>query len=207
MNKRLFTISLFFLVVSLLFSTPISFSGGESSLNLKDGQKSVILKDGARVQTGSITITSDEMSLTGDDWRYVECTGSVVIKDSDKDIEIRSSRLWYDRIDETIIISSWFEIDDNREDLYSQAGSLHYDMKSEVLQLSMSVTLMRISDGEVMKCSSESLTYNRKDDFVSLAGRSSVNWKGDSYNADVISVDLKNDKITLSGEINGTING
>ncbi len=207
MNKRLFTISLFFLVVSLLFSTPISFSGGESSLNLKDGQKSVILKDGARVQTGSITITSDEMSLTGDDWRYVECTGSVVIKDSDKDIEIRSSRLWYDRIDETIIISSWFEIDDNREDLYAQAGSLHYDMKSEVLQLSMSVTLMRISDGEVMKCSSESLTYNRKDDFVSLAGRSSVNWKGDSYNADVISVDLKNDKITLSGEINGTING
>lgn len=207
MNKRLFTISLFFLVVSLLFSTPISFSGGESSLNLKDGQKSVILKDGARVQTGSITITSDEMSLTGDDWRYVECTGSVVIKDSDKDIEIRSSRLWYDRIDETIIISSWFEIDDNREDLYAQAGSLHYDMKSEVLQLSMSVTLMRISDGEMMKCSSESLTYNRKDDFVSLAGRSSVNWKGDSYNADVISVDLKNDKITLSGEINGTING
>lgn len=207
MNKR-FCILFFILFVSFsLFSNTISFEGGESTLSLKEGQKSVTLDKGARVETGSITITSDRMTLSGDDWRYVECTGNVVIKDSDKGIEIRSSSIWYDRIEETIIISSWFEIDDTAEELYATAGSLHYDMKDEKLELSMQVSLMRISDGEVMTCTSESLSYDRENEFVSLRGKSNVVWKGDEYSADIISVDLKNDEISLSGRIKGTING
>ena len=80
-------------------------------------------------------------------------------------------------------------------------------MKDEKLELSMSVTLMRISDGSVMTCSSESLTYDRTNEFVSLRGKSKVVWKGDNYEADIISVNLRDDEITLSGRIRGTING
>lgn len=208
MNKRFCILFFIILFVSFsLFSNTISFEGGESTLSLKEGQKSVTLDKGARVETGSVTITSDKMTLSGDDWRYVECTGNVVIKDSDKGIEIRSSSIWYDRIEETIIISSWFEIDDTSEELYATAGSLHYDMKDEKLELSMQVSLMRISDGEVMTCTSESLSYDRENEFVSLRGKSNVVWKGDEYSADIISVDLKNDEISLSGRIKGTING
>ena len=200
------------LIVLLLFTLSvsaesISFAGGESSLTLREGQKSVTLSGGAEVSTGSITITSDSMSLTGDDWRYVECSGNIVITDSERGLEIRTSTLWFDREAETIIISSWFEIDDTEQDLYATAGSLRYDMKDEKLELGMQVTLMRISDGEVMTCSSESLTYDRNNEFVSLRGKSRVEWKGDEYSADIISVDLKNDEISLSGRIRGTING
>ena len=196
------------LLVTLSVSAEsISFAGGESSLTLREGQKSVTLSGGAEVSTGSITITSDSMSLTGDDWRYVECSGNIVITDSERGLEIRTSTLWFDREAETIIISSWFEIDDTEQDLYATAGSLRYDMKDEKLELGMQVTLMRISDGEVMTCSSESLTYDRDNEFVSLRGKSRVEWKGDEYSADIISVDLKNDEISLSGRIRGTING
>lgn len=196
------------LLVTLSVSAEsISFAGGESSLTLREGQKSVTLSGGAEVSTGSITITSDSMSLTGDDWRYVECSGNIVITDSERGLEIRTSTLWFDREAETIIISSWFEIDDTEQDLYATAGSLRYDMKDEKLELGMQVTLMRISDGEVMTCSSESLTYDRNNEFVSLRGKSRVEWKGDEYSADIISVDLKNDEISLSGRIRGTING
>ena len=195
------------LVTLSIFGDSISFAGGESSLTLREGQKSVTLSGGAEVSTGSITITSDSMSLTGDDWRYVECSGNIVITDSERGLEIRTSTLWFDREAETIIISSWFEIDDTGQDLYATAGSLRYDMKDEKLELGMQVTLMRISDGEVMTCSSESLTYDRNNEFVSLRGKSRVEWKGDEYSADIISVDLKNDEISLSGRIRGTING
>lgn len=195
------------LVTLSIFGDSISFAGGESSLTLREGQKSVTLSGGAEVSTGSITITSDSMSLTGDDWRYVECSGNIVITDSERGLEIRTSTLWFDREAETIIISSWFEIDDTEQDLYATAGSLRYDMKDEKLELGMQVTLMRISDGEVMTCSSESLTYDRNNEFVSLRGKSRVEWKGDEYSADIISVDLKNDEISLSGRIRGTING
>lgn len=207
MNRKLTSLLVLLLITLSLSGESIAFSGGESSLSLKEGQKSVSLSGGAEVSTGAITITSDSMTLTGDDWRYVECTGNIVITDSDRGLEIRTSTLWYDREEETIIISSWFEIDDTQQDLYATAGSLRYDMEDEKLELGMQVTLMRISDNEVMTCSSESLTYDRNNEFVSLRGKSRVEWKGDEYSADIISVDLKNDEITLSGRIRGTING
>ena len=207
MNRKTAALIVLLLVTLSIFGDSISFAGGESSLTLREGQKSVTLSGGAEVSTGSITITSDSMSLTGDDWRYVECSGNIVITDSERGLEIRTSTLWFDREAETIIISSWFEIDDTGQDLYATAGSLRYDMKDEKLELGMQVTLMRISDGEVMTCSSESLTYDRNNEFVSLRGKSRVEWKGDEYSADIISVDLKNDEISLSGRIRGTING
>ena len=207
MNRKLTILLVLILVTLSVSAESISFAGGESSLTLREGQKSVTLSGGAEVSTGSITITSDSMSLTGDDWRYVECTGNIVITDSERGLEIRTSTLWFDRETETIIISSWFEIDDTEQDLYATAGSLRYDMKDEKLELGMQVTLMRISDGEVMTCSSESLTYDRNNEFVSLRGKSRVEWKGDEYSADIISVDLRNDEISLSGRIRGTING
>ena len=207
MNRKAAALIVLLLVTLSVSAESISFAGGESSLTLREGQKSVTLSGGAEVSTGSITITSDSMSLTGDDWRYVECSGNIVITDSERGLEIRTSTLWFDREAETIIISSWFEIDDTEQDLYATAGSLRYDMKDEKLELGMQVTLMRISDGEVMTCSSESLTYDRNNEFVSLRGKSRVEWKGDEYSADIISVDLRNDEISLSGRIRGTING
>ena len=207
MNRKAAALIVLLLVTLSVSAESISFAGGESSLTLREGQKSVTLSGGAEVSTGSITITSDSMSLTGDDWRYVECSGNIVITDSERGLEIRTSTLWFDREAETIIISSWFEIDDTEQDLYATAGSLRYDMKDEKLELGMQVTLMRISDGEVMTCSSESLTYDRTNEFVSLRGKSKVVWKGDNYEADIISVNLKDDEITLSGRIRGTING
>jgi len=208
LNRHIILLLAFlFLITAPLTAESISFSGKESSLSLKEGQKKVTLSGGAAVATGSITIESDSMTLTGDDWRYVECTGSVVIRDSEKGIEIRTGGLWYDRVAQIILISSWFEIDDTSQDLYATAGSLRYSMKDEQLELGMQVTLMRISEGEVMTCSSEALTYDRVNEYVSLRGKSKVLWKGDNYEADIISVDLRNDEITLAGRIRGTING
>ncbi len=207
MNKRAFIITILLFLSLSLFSEAISFSGGKSELSLKEGQKSVILSGGAAVTTGSISIESGSITLTGDDWQYVECSGNVVIRDSERGLEIRTSSLWYDRVNEIIIISSSFEIDDTSQDLYATAGSLHYDMKEEKLELSMNVTLLKVSNNSVMTCTSEALTYDRENEFVSLRGKSRVLWKGDEYSADIISVDLKDDEIKLSGRIRGTING
>ena len=44
------------LSLPLLFSESISFSGGESRLVMREGEKSVTLKNGAEVTTGSLFI-------------------------------------------------------------------------------------------------------------------------------------------------------
>ena len=72
MNKRLLsTIVLLLFSLYLLFSETISFSGGESRLIMREGEKSVSLTKGAKVSTGSLYIEADEMNLSGDNWRII----------------------------------------------------------------------------------------------------------------------------------------
>ena len=195
------------LSLPLLFSESISFSGGESRLVMREGEKSVTLKNGAEVTTGSLFIKAEEMSLSGDDWKTISAKGDISVTDSERGIEINTESLWFDREDELLVISSWFEIDDTTEELYAQAGSLRYDMKNEKLEMGMQVTLFKIADGEVMKCTSESVTYDKASGLLTLKGGAYVVWKGDEYRAQIITVDTKDNTITLSGRIKGTING
>ena len=196
-----------FLSLSLLFSETISFSGGESVLIMREGEKSVSLKNEAVVTTGSIHINADEMTLSGDNCKTISAKGDINISDAERGIEINTESIWFDREDEILVISSWFEIDDTKEELYAQAGSLNYDMQNEKLEMGMQVTLFKIAEGEVMKCTSESVTYDKTSGLLTLKGGAYVVWKGDEYRAQIITVDTKDNTITLSGRIKGTING
>ena len=192
---------------TMLFSASISFSGGKSTLIMREGEKSVSLTEGAEVISGSMKITASSITLSGEDWKEIESRGKIEITDSERGISIKTSILWFDRIDEILVISSFFELDDIPDQLYAQAGSLRYDMKNEKLEMGMQVTLMKVADGEVMKCSSESVTFDRNIGILSLLGGARVEWKGDSYEAEMITVDTSDNTISLSGRIKGTING
>lgn len=197
------------LAISLapLYSDPITFNGKESSLSLKEGKEEVVLKGDAYVSVGSLSIKSDEIKLSGDNWRYVECNGKTEIVDSERDLEIKATNLWFDRIDEKLLLSPWFELDDKKEELSASGSSLSYDMKAEILELSMLVTILKESDKGIMRCKAESVVFDRSKDELSLKGSARVLWSGDEYKAEIIRIDLENDNITLEGRIKGNING
>ena len=84
MNKRLSVFLIITLLsLPLLFSSSISFSGGESRLVMREGEKSVTLKSGAEVTTGSLYIKAEEMSLSGDDWKTISAKGDISVTDSE----------------------------------------------------------------------------------------------------------------------------
>ena len=207
MNRRIIALSFMLTLCTMLFSASISFSGGKSTLIMREGEKSVSLTEGAEVISGSMKITASSITLSGEDWKEIESRGKIEITDSERGISIKTSILWFDRIDEILVISSFFELDDIPDQLYAQAGSLRYDMKNERLEMGMQVTLMKVADGEVMKCSSESVAFDRNSGLLSLLGGARVEWKGDSYEAEMITVDTSDNTISLSGRIKGTING
>ena len=207
MNRRIIALSFMLTLCTMLFSASISFSGGKSTLIMREGEKSVSLTEGAEVISGSMKITASSITLSGEDWKEIESRGKIEITDSERGISIKTSILWFDRIDEILVISSFFELDDIPDQLYAQAGSLRYDMKNEKLEMGMQVTLMKVADGEVMKCSSESVAFDRNSGILSLLGGARVEWKGDSYEAEMITVDTSDNTISLSGRIKGTING
>ncbi len=207
MRKFLALIALIVLP-ALLFADNITFSGGTSSIVLRDGRENVVLSGGASVTVESMEISADSITLSGDNWRYVSCSGNTTVKDESRGISIRTSSIWYDRSAERILISSWFEIDDTENEVSATGAALEYSLSDERLQLDKDVSLLKNTDDNgIMRCSAESVIFSRSDNTVQLRGSASVDWDGDSYEAEVISVDLDTDSISLDGRIRGTING
>ena len=202
-----------FLFANLPFTAPeeedetISFSGGNSSVVLREGKENVELTEGAQVTVGSMTISADEIRLSGNNWRYVECSGNVKVDDEERGISILTSSLWYDREDERILVTSWYEIEDRTNEVSASGAVLEYRLDDERLQMDKDVLLLRAEDDGLMRCRAESVVFSRKDNSLVLRGSSSVNWKGNSYSAEVISVDLDTDTILLEGRIQGDIHG
>lgn len=206
--RKLLPILFLLLSASMLFADNITFSGGTSSIVLRNGRENVVLSDGAAVTVGSMEINADTITLSGDNWRYVSCSGNATVSDSSRGIYIRTSSIWYDRTAERILISSWFEIEDTVNEVSATGASLEYLLSDEKLQLDKDVSLLKnTEDNGIMRCSAESVIFSRSDNTVQLRGSASVDWDGDSYGAEVISVDLNTDSISLDGRIRGTING
>ena len=206
--RKLLPILFLLLSASMLFADNITFSGGTSSIVLRNGRENVVLSDGAAVTVGSMEINADTITLSGDNWRYVSCSGNATVSDSSRGIYIRTSAIWYDRTAERILISSWFEIEDTVNEVSATGASLEYLLSDEKLQLDKDVSLLKnTEDSGIMRCSAESVIFSRSDNTVQLRGSASVDWDGDSYGAEVISVDLNTDSISLDGRIRGTING
>ena len=201
----------FFLILLLsaasLFASSISFSGGRSSLSLKEGKEEVVLSDGAKVSVDQIRIESNKITLSGNGWMEVVCEGKTKIEDLENKIEIRTSGLWFDRTEERMIISSWFEIDDRKNEISATGNSLLFNMKTGMLTLEKDVTLLKITESGIMKCKAESVILDRDNQKISLRGNASVIWNGEEYNAEAIFVDLETEEISLEGRIKGSING
>ena len=178
--RKLLVFVLLLLSLFPIFSDQITFSAAESSVRLKDGRENVTLSGSAEVSTGSLTINADHMTLSGEQWRYIECSGNITIRDSERDLEIRTSVLWYDRMEERLLISSYFEIEDRINEMSARASHLEYDMKNEILTLSSQ---------------------------VSLSGSCRVIYDGDEYRAEQITIDMESDSISLNTSIRGQING
>lgn len=200
--------TLIILICSLsLFPTSLSFSGGRSSLSLREGKEEVILSEGAVITLDDMTIKSEKITLSGTDWRYVNSEGTTYITDEKNGLDIKAVGLWFDREREYLSIESWFEIQDTENELSAMGGSMYFDMKNEVLELKQQVTLTKITDDSVMRCSAESVVYDRQNQTLTLSSNARVTLDLDQYRAEMISINLDTNEIKLEGRIEGSING
>ncbi len=207
MKKLLIIIMILLLSLSVFADDDISFSGGYSRLSLKEGRESLTLSRGSKVVVNTLSLTADELYLSGEDYSLIESSGNVLIVDDETGLTIKTSRLSYDRTRETLLISAWSEISDTVNELEASSAALYYDMDNETLTMQMQVRLLINTDSGLLSATAESLIWDREAETFSLSGNASVSWKGNTYAAEAISVNLKNDSISLDGRIMGTIYG
>lgn len=200
-------IILCFLIFSLLplSADEISFSSSSSEISLKEGRRQITLSENAVVDAGDVKIQADEITLSGNEWERVEAKGSIIIDNEDEGINIKTSVLYYDRVNERILISSFLEINDSRNEVSAYAGHLDYLMDDGILTLSLSVNMNIINDDDVVRIRAERVVYNRNENTVLVSGNADVVWRGDEYRAQVITMDLDEERIEMRSNIEALI--
>jgi len=201
------TMLLSILLLLPLFADDISFKGGSTRMKMQQGSETILLDNGAEVQVGSLVLHSTTMELYGTDFRFVRCEGDVTLQDEERGISLVTSSLLFDRVEETLLIDSWVELEDTNNQVAASAARMEFFLKNGIVVLQVQARLLKHTDDGPMICRSDFMTFDRDKETLDLKGRASIVWKPDTYEAQSISVNLKTDEIRMEGSIKGTIHG
>ncbi len=206
--RRVLCITFIIVFVGLpLLAEEISFKGGSTRMQMQQGSETILLQDGAEVSVGSLLLRATSMELYGKDFRFVRCEGDVTLQDDERGISLVTSSLLFDRVDETLLIDSWAELEDSNNQVVASAARMEFFLKEGIILLQVQARLLKHTDDGPMVCRSDAMTFDRDEQMLSLKGRATILWKPDTYEAQAISVNLKTDEIKMEGSIKGTIHG
>jgi len=180
---------------------PFEFRGDRLSSTFTTGQERTQLTGHARIVSGDLEIEADTIELWGKAFRFAACTGSVVVKDTKKNILLKADSMEYDRTLKTSQFRGLCQMEDADHGVTVRAGLFDYDQTTEKMVLQSGV---RIFKGDLV-CRSEYAVYDRAGDTLELTGLPSVNKKKDLYKAGTIRVNLKTEDVLLEGRVSGTI--
>lgn len=204
-NKILIFFTLIIMFSQSLIAANISFQGGYTKLSMKEGQESISLENNAEVTIDDLQLSSQKIELIGKEYDEIICSGNVKFIDNKNKLKILSNNLSYDRKNEVIEINGWVEIEDTKNNIQLSASYLHFDINNESMELQTEVTLFHLSEDSLMKCLSDSLKFDRENNFLVLFGNASVDFNEDKYKAQAITIDLTTNDISMEGSIEGTI--
>ncbi|NLK05576.1 MAG: hypothetical protein GX315_04365 [Spirochaetales bacterium] len=208
MRKLLYALLLLLLVpTTLLFANEIRFSGGSTRMQMQEGYQSIALSGGAEITSGTLTLTADSIELAGKEFRYVTCSGSVKLNDDERGVKLMGNNLFYDREEELVVVDGYLELEDLTNEVQATSFFLEFSLDEGTVLLQVQVRLYKHTDSGIMACKADSLHLDREKRTLELGGNATIDWAGDRYEAQRITVDLDTEQITMDGTIKGVING
>jgi lipopolysaccharide export system protein LptA len=186
---------------SPIAADPISFSADSVQSTLAKGKERTILSGRAGVKTGSLSISADRIELFGEDFRYLDCSGSVRVIDGGQSLRLETQRLYYDRTRKLARAQGPSVLQDEKNELVLKAEWIENDGEAEVTVAQVAV---RIVKGKIAT-RSEYAVYRRRDKILELTGSPSAYREGDSYKASRIVVDIETEDIRLEGSVSGSV--
>ncbi len=184
----------------------IRFSSDYTSASLRNGGKSLLLSGNAWIETNDTRIEADAIEIFGNDSRYVSCEGNIAIKDATQGITLTANKLFYDRERSLLRVDGWAEMEDLKNGIIAKGAYLENSQKTGITLIQISVRLYKDTEDGAMICMTDSALYDSKNQLLEMTGNSIVYWKGSTYQATQISIDLEKNEITMEGRVSGTIN-
>ncbi len=184
----------------------IRFASDYTRASLHEDEKSLLLSGNAWIETGSTMIQAAAIEIFGKESRYISCTGDVEITDSNQGLTVNAKNLYFDRQRALLRIDGWAEMEDRTNEIIAKAAYLENSQETGITLLQISVKIYKHTEDGPMICMTDSAIYDSEKQTLQMTGNSIVYWKGSSYEASQISVDLTSNQITLEGRVKGTIN-
>ena len=177
------------------------FSADSMESVMAEGKERALLSGNARLQADDLKISADTIELSGKNWRFARCSGSVVASDDTQGIRITTETLTYDRETRISRLEGDSVLEDFKNKVVLKAFWIENDDERKYVSARIGVRVFK----EETAARSASLSYRRDEQTLELSGAARVLRKGDEYEADRILLNLDTDEITLLGGVSGTV--
>ncbi|MCR5723619.1 MAG: organic solvent tolerance protein OstA [Treponema sp.] len=192
---------LFLFCASVLFSETITFTADSMTGVAGDKTNKTSLLGHAYVKTASMEISADEITLDGDDFRFITALGSVSGKNTKSNMDFTCGKMTYDRTTEIARIEDSVHLVDNENDVSIDAQLIEYNQKTEIAVMQISVTLKQKNN----TCTSAYAVYRKLAQMLEMSGNPKIVQGEDSFRAQEIVLNLDTQEITLDGRVSGTV--
>ena len=177
------------------------FSADRMESVIAEGRERALLSGNARLTADDLVISADTIELSGKNWRWARCSGSVTATDEEQGIRLTTEVLVYDRQTRISRLEGESVLEDSRNRVVLKAFWMENDEERKVVSARAGVRVFK----DKTSARAAMLTYRRDDQSIELSGSARVLRDGDEYKAERIILNLETDEITLTGGVSGTV--
>ncbi|MCQ2590341.1 MAG: organic solvent tolerance protein OstA [Treponema sp.] len=199
--KKIYLSLIIVLFASLLYAEKISFSA--SSMTGQTGNANAVtrLVGAAFVQTQSMEIAAELIEMSGENYRYIKAEGNITGKNLETNMEFTCDSLEYDRVTKIAVLKGDVSLKDAENDVKAEAQIIEYNQETEVAVLQIQVKLIQKDN----TCNGAYAVYQKKNQMLEISGNAQVRQKDDVFRAQQISLNMKTQEISLTGNVKGSV--
>ena len=200
--KKTFLILLYAMIFSsFLNAEKIVFSAGNMSGQAGDSSATTTLSNGAFIQTSSIEISADSIELSGDDYRFIKAEGNIKGKNLETNMEFTCDSMDYDRETKVAQLQGNVHLIDSENDVKADAQLIEYNQNTNIAVLQVGINLTQKNN----ICTGAYAVYQKNEQMLEISGNAQVKQDNDVFRAQQITLNLETQKITLSGNVKGSV--
>jgi lipopolysaccharide export system protein LptA len=190
-----------FFCIAATFAEKITFSAQIMSGKTGGSDTATILEGDAYIKTSSIEIKANSIELSGDNYRFIKAEGKVSGSSIESKMDFDCESLSFDRTTNIATLTGNVNLTDNANDVKANAQVIEYNQATGLAILQIKVNLTQKNN----VCTASYAVYQQNKQLLELSGNAQVKQGQDTFRAQMITLNLETQDITLDGNVKGSI--
>ncbi len=198
--KQLLVFMFLFFSAAALYSETITFSADKMQGNTAQANKFTKLIGNARIKTETLEISADEITLSGEDFRFISAKGKVSGKNNEAGFDFNCGSMSYDRETKIALLEHNVQMIDKKNDVNASAQIIEYTQETENAVMQVNVSIKQKEN----VCSAAVAIYRKAEQVLELTGNARIERGKDLFRAQEIQLNIKTEAITMDGKVRGS---